>query len=119
MAYQGEDIPFTLRGNSEIDLDNSNFALSIYPHCDCDVSEDKIVRLTKSENFVAVTNDNDEPTNTYVGTIPASKSAGMAEGFYNMELFIKNNNNEECSIFKDKHSLIIECSVSKSLYKEL
>lgn len=118
MAYQGEDIKFTIRGNGEIDLDNSDFAISVYPHCECEVSEDKIVRLTKSENFTPVKDSNEELTNTYIGTIPASKSSGMSEGLYNMELFIKNKD-EECSIFKEKHALTIECAVSKELYKEL
>ncbi len=114
MAHQGEDIKFTVKGDASVNLDELDFLVAIYKSCDCDVDDDKIVKLTKSANFKAVKDGNDNPTNTYVGTIPSATTATMEDGHYNIELLTKTADGER-SIYMQKHALIIECSVSKNI----
>jgi hypothetical protein len=122
MAHQGEDIKFTLQGNSEIDLDNNTFAVSVYLHCQCENATVVTIKSTTTKDsangegyFEQIKTEDNEVTNTWVGTIPNTITKTMEEGMYNLEVLLIDNDDQERSIFVKKHVFTLECSVSKDI----
>ena len=112
MAYQGGDIKFTIVGNKKVDLDNNNFKVIVYPHCQCG-------KITDFNTLPAVTLNKDsfEKTsdNTFVGKIPYTITKDMEETMYSMEVLIIDDEKNERRLFVKKHAFSLECSVSKQV----
>lgn len=117
MAHNGEDIKFTIKGDSKINLIDFNFKVLVYQQNDCCIPENVVV-ITKKDNFEPVFDRNGNQTNSYIGKIPYTITKNMKEGKYNMELLLIKeilDDIEERSIFLKKNAFNIECSASKNI----
>lgn len=117
IAYQGETLKFTFRGNKEIDLINNDFVVIIYLHCNCNDDAEK-VEISK-ENCTPLYNDNNEQLNMYEAKIPYTITKDLATGIYNAELLFKVKNEDgtegDRSVYMKKHAFILEWSASKTI----
>lgn len=77
MAYQGEDIGFTIKGDEVVNLAELDFKVLIYP---CG-SPEKVVILEKSEFTENLPNE-------FTGVIPYTETKKMETGQYAMEILI-------------------------------
>lgn len=87
MAYRGENIDITIKGDSEFNLDELDFKVLVYP----DRHTNEATTIDKS----AMTKLND---NQYFGTIRYERTKTMPLGLYTIEV------------------LVIESGTSRSIY---
>lgn len=109
MAHKGEDIKFTIKGDTNIRLDKlKDLSVSIYP---CNKCNDESLRIElKRSDLTFVTDAEGNSTNTYLGIIPSSISTNMEEAYYNIEVLTVDSENNR-SVYKSKHAFSIECSI--------
>lgn len=111
MAQQGEDIKFTIQGNDEINLDAAKtIKVVVYLQAKCNVPSAMVI--AQLEN--AYDDDGVEIPNMRIGKIAHSNTLEMEEGVYNMEILIKDAN-DDISIYTKKNVFTLECSMSKNI----
>ena len=122
IAQQGENVTLTIQGNENVNIDELNFAVTLYlPNGG---SED-IHTFYKKENDIGIfskpkDNGTDIPY-VWTGVIPARTqgtikgTSDMKVGTYNMELLIGMSDGTNRSIFVNKNFLTIEYAVSKDI----
>lgn len=103
MAYQGEDICFTIRGDSSVDLESSDFTFLAYP-CD-DPSSPYSVAKAECEKTAE---------NEYVATIPQSYSMTMRTGYYTIEIYDGTNR----AIYQKRNAFVVNVSGAKTLIQQ-
>lgn len=100
MALQGENIDILLKGDSDINLDDIDFKVTVY------VSPNitNLVTISKSS---CVKKD----TNTYLCTIPYTTTKTMEIGVYTIEILDSTNH----TIFQKINAFTLNLSASKTL----
>ena len=100
MAYQGEDIHFTIMGGDAVDLDSSDFTFLTYP-CN-DPSTLYSVNKAQCEKAQA---------NVYVATIPQTYTKTAVSGIYAIEIYDKTGK----AIYQKRNAYIMNTSAAKTL----
>lgn len=103
MAYRGENINITIKGDSEFNLDNLDFEVLVYP----DRHTDEVTTLSKSSMTKV-------GANTYFGTIEFSETKTMYLGFYTIEVLIKESETSR-SIYVKPSAFPVYDSASKDI----
>lgn len=103
MAYKGEDIHFTIKGDENINLDSFDFMLLTYP----DGHYDEAVTVNKSE----MTKIGD---NHYECEVDYSVSKNMTPGVYTIEILIIENESDR-SIYLKRGAYPLYDSASKNI----
>lgn len=100
MAYQGEDICFTIMGGDTVDLDSIDFTFLAYPCNDPSTpfSVDK-ASCEKAE------------TNVYVATIPQTYTKNAVTGIYAIEIYDKTGK----AIYQKRNAFLMNTSAAKTL----
>ena len=100
MAYQGEDICFTIMGGDAVDLDSSDFTFLTYP-CN-DPGTPFSVSKAQCEKAQA---------NVYVATIPQTYTKTAVSGIYAIEIYDKTGK----AIYQKRNAYIMNTSAAKTL----
>ena len=100
MAYQGEDICFTIMGGDAVDLDSSDFTFLTYP-CN-DPGTPFSVRKAQCEKA---------QENVYVATIPQTYTKTAVSGIYAIEIYDKTGK----AIYQKRNAYIMNTSAAKTL----
>ena len=104
MAYQGENWNFTIKGNTDIDLDGNDFKLLIYP---CGTHDNNVVVITKSQCTKS-------EANVYIASVPYSTTKTLPIGIYNVEVLIISGGTSR-SVFVKKNAFSNNLSASKEI----
>lgn len=100
MAYQGEDICFTIMGGDAVNLDSVDFTFLTYP-CS-DPSAPFSVDKAQCEKTQA---------NVYVATIPQTYTKTAVPGIYAIEIYDKTGK----AIYQRRNAYILNASAAKTL----
>ena len=103
MAYRGENIDITIKGDSEYNLDELDFKLLVYP--DRHPDEKKVVEKSAMEKL---------DSNYYSATIGYEATKDLALGLYTIEVLIVESGTSR-SIFAKQGAFPIYESASKSI----
>lgn len=103
MAYQGEDIHFTIMGGDAIDLDSSDFIFLTYPCSD----PSKFFSVMKATCQKV-------QTNVYVAKIPQMYTMTAIPGPYAIEIFDRTGK----AIYQKRNAYIINTSAAKIIISE-
>lgn len=90
MAYQGEDWVFTLKGDSQINLDSADFKVLIYP---CGKPDTPIMIEKSACSRVE--------SNTYSGKVSYESTKTLATGYYSFEVLLITDGSERSVFVKD------------------
>ena len=100
MAYQGEDICFTIIGNEEMNLDSTDFTFITYP-----------CNNPSALYSVAKTACEKAQENVYIATIPQSYTKTATPGPYSIEIYDKIGK----AIYQKRNAYIMNTSATKNI----
>ena len=103
MAYRGENIDITIKGDSEYNLDELDFKLLVYP--DRHPDEKKVVEKSAMEKL---------DSNYYSATIGYETTKDLALGLYTIELLVVESETSR-SILVKQGSFPVYDSASKDI----